>query len=121
MARSFMMLAVVLTGMMADWGTLEAEAAVEGNAYEVTIISSFDAILDDVFQFELGGEFITSEGVGTWKEIDLIVLSVWQADRTVGELETSYRGLQFASLIFGTGYHSTGNTFVTFGFEQPAE
>ncbi len=119
MMRSLMMLAVVLTGMASDWSVREAAASVEGNAYEVTIISSFDTILDDVFQFEAGGAFLTLDGTGTWKEVDLIVLSVWEADFTVNETATSYRGLQFASFVFGTGLDTDGVTSVAFGFQQP--
>jgi hypothetical protein len=119
MMRALVMLAVVLTGMASDWGVRKAAASVEGNVYDVTVITSFDTILDDVFQFETGGAFLTLDGVGTWNEVDLIVLSVWQADFTVNETATSYRGLQFASFVFGTGLNTSGVTSVAFGFQQP--
>jgi hypothetical protein len=99
------------------WATSTAEASIEGQAYNVFVITSQDGLEDETYTFAAGGVFLATGGTGTWTEQDLIILSAFNA--TYDDSGTNPATVQgivlFNAFTFGTGVRGDGTTTVFLG------
>ncbi|MBI1347020.1 hypothetical protein GC163_12100 [bacterium] len=116
MSRCLALGCLVAWMLWSDMSVTEATAAVRGNSYDVIVEEVPTGTFDDVYTFRTGGGFVSDRGgVGTWKELNLIVFSVWTSTFTDGRTYITLTGVQVGSSLNGVGSNQNGHTFTVTG------
>jgi len=104
--------------LLTDAFVTEAVAGVRGKSYAVSVEQIPVGTFEDTYEFRSNGRFVSERGgIGTWKELNLIVFSLWSCSFTDGVTHITLSGVQFGSRLSAVGSNQSGNTYQLTGTE----
>ncbi len=91
-------------------------AAVAGQVYDVQVERLPFGSFEDRFRFEPGGIFVSRRGgLGSWRELDLVIFSLWTCSYGDGVTFTTFSGIEYRDTLSGVGSNNSGSVFLLNG------